>query len=205
MADDRWDDHAAGWDSDEDVRAYAELAFRSLTEAIAPLLPDLSERRVLDFGCGTGLLSEKLAPLCREIVAVDTSAGMIAALRDKLAKGGEEKIRPLRTEITATAVTRHPELAETFDLIVASSVCSFLPDYEATLRDLALLLKPGGCFAQWDWSADLPAARIRSAYQQTGWETLVVEEAFALTVEGESLPVVMGLARAPSPRPRAAA
>ncbi|MCH8334286.1 MAG: class I SAM-dependent methyltransferase [Proteobacteria bacterium] len=41
-------------------------------------------------------------------------------------------------------------LTEKFDLVVASSVCSFLPDYNSTLRDLSSALKPGGLFVQWE-------------------------------------------------------
>ena len=40
-------------------------------------------KRILDFGCGTGLLTEKLAPLVREVIAVDTSPNMIDVLRRK--------------------------------------------------------------------------------------------------------------------------
>ncbi len=193
-----WDDHAVGWDASKDVRAYADMAFESLSRVIARLAPSLSGRRVLDFGCGTGLLSEKLAPLCREIVAVDTSAKMIDVLRDKISNTADKNITPLQIEINAATVSQRPELAGKFDLVVASSVCSFLPDYEATLRDLSLIMKPGAYFAQWDWLADMPIDRIQNAYEETGLITIVVEEAFALVAEGESMPVVMGVAQAPS-------
>jgi 2-polyprenyl-3-methyl-5-hydroxy-6-metoxy-1,4-benzoquinol methylase len=201
MATKLWDDRAAGWDANEDVRTYAELAFRSLTGALAPFLPSLSGRRVLDFGCGTGLLSERLAPLCAEIVAVDSSAKMIEVLRDKLLHSSLENVVPLQIEIGPAAILEHSELTKKFDLILASSVCSFLPHYETTLCDLSQLLKPGAHFAQWDWLADMPVDRIRKAYQETGLEALLVEEAFTITVQGEPLPVVLGLAQKPEAAP----
>ena len=43
----------------------------------------VNEIRVLDFGCGTGLLTEKIAPLVNEIVAIDSSPKMIEVLRKK--------------------------------------------------------------------------------------------------------------------------
>lgn len=192
-----WDDRAAGWDADEDVRTYAGLVFQSLTGTLAPFLPNLTGRRVLDFGCGTGLLSEKLAPLGAEIVAVDTSAKMIDVLRDKLTHSSLENVIPLQIELGPSAIREHPMFAQGYDLILASSVCSFLPDYAAALRDLSQLLRPGAHFAQWDWLEDMPIDRIRKAYAATGWQTLLVEEAFTITVQGEPLPVVLGLARKP--------
>ena len=195
---DAWDDHAVGWDANSDVRIDAKKAFLALNRAIEPLLPNLAGGRTLDFGCGTGLLSEKLAPLCKHIVAVDTSAMMIDVLRSKLAAKGIENVTPLQTAINAEAVEERPELADKFDLIVASSVCTFLPDYEATLRDLSSIIVPGGCFVQWDWLADMPMVRIRGAYQAAGLNTISVEEAFAMEMEKESMSVVMGIAQSPA-------
>lgn len=197
MALDGWDYHAVGWDGNKDVRIFAAKAFDSFNKRVAPLIPNLADGRILDFGCGTGLLSEKFAPLCKHIVAVDTSAKMIDMLRDKMIAKGIENVTPLHTAINTGTVRRRPELAEKFDLIVASSVCSFLPDYEATLRDLSSMMKPGGCFVQWDWLADMPIDRIRDAYEATGLAVLCVEEAYTMEMEDESMPVVMGVAQSP--------
>lgn len=56
-----WDDYASGWDQREEVRAYADAAFESLRRQCDELGFPLAGARVCDFGCGTGLLSEKLA------------------------------------------------------------------------------------------------------------------------------------------------
>ena len=197
MAPDEWDDRAVGWDANKDVRVFAEKAFESLCTKIAPLMPNLADVRILDFGCGTGLLSEKLAPLCGHIVAVDASARMIEVLRRKVNDQGIENITPLQTVINAEAVRQRPELTDKFDLIVASSVCSFLPDYEATLLDFSLMMKPGGCFVQWDWLADMPIDRLRGAYAAAGLNIIVAEEAFVMEMGNEPMPVAMGLAQAP--------
>ena len=197
MTQNSWDEAATGWDTRADTRLYAERAFESWNRKIAPLVSDLTESRVLDFGCGTGLLTEKLAPLCGHIVAVDTSAGMIDVLRSKIVDERIGNITPLVTLIDSAAINETPELSDKFDLVVASSVCSFLPDYDSTLRDLSSALKPGGLFAQWDWLSGMPIERIRGAYETLGLINLGVEEAFAMTMEHESMSVVLGIARSP--------
>jgi 2-polyprenyl-3-methyl-5-hydroxy-6-metoxy-1,4-benzoquinol methylase len=190
-----WDDFASGWDSNDEVRAYAEKAFDSWTQKVVPLVSDLPNRRILDFGCGTGLLTEKLAPLCGQIVAVDTSARMIDILRRKVIEAGIDNITALQIAVNTATINECPELASKFDLIVASSVCSFLQDYEATLGDLSSVMNPGGWFIQWDWLADMPVERIQGAFEASGLIGHGVEEAFTMNTEGESMPVVMGIGR----------
>ncbi len=197
MTQNSWDEFATDWDTRADTRLYAERAFESWNRKIAPLVTDLTESRVLDFGCGTGLLTEKLARHCGHIVAVDISAGMINVLQRKVVDKHIDNITPLVTAIDSAAINENPELSEKFDLVVASSVCSFLPDYDATLRDLSSALKPGGLFVQWDWLSEMPIERIRGAYETSGLINLGVEQAFVMTMEDESMPVVLGIARLP--------
>ncbi|NNC73444.1 MAG: class I SAM-dependent methyltransferase [Sphingomonadaceae bacterium] len=189
-----WDDYAADWDS-PDTRLYADRAFASWQRSVAPFAPDLAQCRVLDFGCGTGLLSETFAPLCKGIVAIDTSPQMIAVLEKKIETAGIANIRPLATAIDPASIRVHDCLAGGFDIVLASSVWSFLPDYPATLADLASLLEPGGIFTQWDWESDMPAKRIADAMDASGLEKIAIETAFGLEGGDETMPVIMGTAR----------
>jgi len=62
-----WDEDAAKWESNKATGEFAEQVFAQLTKLI-----NLSGKRVIDFGCGTGLLSQKISPLAKEIVALDS-------------------------------------------------------------------------------------------------------------------------------------
>jgi 2-polyprenyl-3-methyl-5-hydroxy-6-metoxy-1,4-benzoquinol methylase len=192
-----WDDHAADWDHDEAARAYAAAAFQSLRAVLERHAVSLEAARVVDFGCGTGLLTELLVAGGAVVDAVDTSSAMIEVVDRKIDERGWTTVR---TSTDLAVVT------ELHDLIVCSSVCSFLVDYPATVRRLVSLLRPGGLFVQWDWERDdtddsahgLTRAEITSALRAAGLEGIDVDTAFASTVGGETMRPLMGQGRRPS-------
>lgn len=51
-----WDEYADGWDSNPAVIAYAYKAFHAMRNTLNP-----DGWRILDFGCGSGLLTERLS------------------------------------------------------------------------------------------------------------------------------------------------
>ena len=188
-----WDDYAEGWDGNEDVISYSDKAFNTLCEVVNP-----EGLLILDFGCGTGLLTERMATTADRIVAVDPSEKMISVLENKQLSNVETLIAVLSEETIKT----HDLFKSKYDLIVTSSVCSFLPDYEGTLRLLKSLLKPNGIFVQWDWlksgednDSGFNEDRIESTYQRAGLEKLSITEAFSIECEAGPMKVIMGVAR----------
>jgi len=192
---DSWDDYADDWDADKDARTYADCAFASLTQHLDVQTSEWKQKRVLDFGCGTGLLTERLCLLVEQVVAVDTSQKMI----DRLVEKRLANVTPVCVNFD----TEHDqELANEltgFDLIVASSVCSFLPDYESMLTLLAKSLNAGGHFVQWDWlkstneGSGLTSDRIAKAIRNAGLKSVHVGKAFVLVTEKGEAPVLIGV------------
>lgn len=154
--------------------------------------------RVLDFGCGTGLLTDLLVEVAASITGVDTSRGMLAVLDRKIDDRGWT---------TVAAVPAVPP-DEVFDLVVCSSVCSFVDDYPGIVLDLVTRLRPGGVFVQWDWERvdddphGLGRDEIRSALRHAGLERIDVRTAFTVEMEGEDMQPLVGHGRRPAP-PRA--
>ena len=189
-----WDEYAAGWDDDPVARAYADAAFDSLTALLRSSGDALDGARVLDFGCGTGLLTERLVAAGAIVDAVDTSGAMIAVLADKIGRRAW------------TAVRTHTELAsapDEVDLIVCSSVCAFVDDYPATASELVTRLRPGGRFVQWDWERasdddhGLTRDQIRSALRDAGLTDVDVTTAFDFEMDGHRVAPLMGTGRLP--------
>ena len=196
MSDD-WNDYAEHWDTDSNARIYADLAFGSLLAQLDLNACDWKDKRILDFGCGTGLLAEKTAAYVNELVATDTADKMIAVLKAK----NIPNVRALCCDMLDTASPQEPALQKGFDLIYASSVCSFLPDYQAAVRCLVQRLNPGGYFVQWDWqgagSGDfgLSLQQIETCLSAAGLSALQVKPAFDIRSDANTLPVLLGIGR----------
>lgn len=195
MSANEWDEYADDWDVNEDVQLYAHKALDSWEKKVAPFYPSLAECRVLDFGCGTGLLTERLAGRCGQVVAVDTSGKMIEVLRNKLASSNIGNVIVSTVPINSESIKENSDLLSAFDLVVASSVCSFLPDYESSLLDISSMMKPGAYFVQWDWMENMPGKRIEHAFSSSGLISQSIGQAFAMKTNGDSKPVIMGVGR----------
>lgn len=197
---DPWAVEAPGWDTNPAVVAYAEAAYASLCDAV-PLSP---HHRVLDFGCGTGLLSARLAPQVAQVVAVDASPAMIAVLDSK----GLPGVVARAVQWTPSSIAVDPLAARPFDLIVCSSVLAFVPDHPATVAMLAALLSPGGHLVQWDWERDpsaeqphgLSADAITRAMASAGLEVISVQTGFDVPFASKRMRPLMGVARRPARR-----
>ena len=186
-----WDQYAQGWDDDPATRAYAAAAFGSLTELLQASSRSLQGASVLDFGCGTGLLTEHLVAGGATVDAVDSSNAMLDALAAKIDRHDWTTVR---------TSTRLPEPSR-FDLVVCSSVCAFLDDYSATAADLVSRLAPGGLFVQWDWERTgsddhgLTRAQIHDALTCAGLTDVDVRTGFAIEVNGQAMAPLVGYGR----------
>jgi RimJ/RimL family protein N-acetyltransferase len=189
-----WDRYAQSWDGDAAARAYAAAAFASLQDVGQGAGIALDGAEVIDFGCGTGLLTERLVAAGATVEAVDTSTAMLDVLDSKIVERHWASVR------TGTAL---PLEGFTFDLVVCSSVCSFLDDYPGTIGELVTRLRAGGLFVQWDWeradedSHGLTRDEILEALTRAGLVDIAVSAAFTVEVAGQRMTPLVGHGRRP--------
>ena len=97
----------------------------------------LSGLRILDIGCGAGLLCEPFTRLGAQVIGVDPSATNIAA-----AKLHADKSQ-LSIDYRCTTVEAM-DVRERFDIVLAMEVVEHVTDVGAFLERCAAMLKPGG-------------------------------------------------------------
>ena len=105
-----------------------------LGEPVIELLEPKAGERILDLGCGTGILTKKLADMGCSVIGTDASPEMVAAAREL---GVEAFLADAQTL----------KMDEKFDAIMSNAAVHWMPDHYAVVRRVWNLLKPGGRFA----------------------------------------------------------
>jgi 2-polyprenyl-6-hydroxyphenyl methylase / 3-demethylubiquinone-9 3-methyltransferase len=98
----------------------------------------LAGLRILDIGCGAGLLSEPLARIGGQVVGVDPAAKNIAAAR---LHAQENEVTVTYQVGTAEALA---DAGERFDVVLAMEVVEHVTDVNLFVRRCAEMVRPGG-------------------------------------------------------------
>lgn len=99
----------------------------------------LDGARVLDVGCGAGLLSEAMALAGAEVTAIDLAADLIRVARLHARESGADI--DYRVQSAEALAEAEPG---TFDAVTCMEMLEHVPDPGAILAACARLLKPGG-------------------------------------------------------------
>jgi len=138
-----FDKEAAFWDENP---ARIRLA-KDIAHAILKQIVVTPEMNIMDFGCGTGLLSLQLQPFAASVTGADSSKGML----DKFSK----KIASLRLKNVHTVhldPDRNGTLAGNYDLVVSSMTLHHIKEPEPLFAQFRNIIRPGGylCIADLD-------------------------------------------------------
>src|SRR5690348_285461 len=101
-------------------------------------LDSLKGLRILDIGCGGGILCEPLARLGAGMVGIDPVADSIAAAQHHAGEAG------LAIDYRCTTSEALAETGEVFDVVLAMEVVEHVADFNLFIGEAAALVKPGG-------------------------------------------------------------
>lgn len=96
---------------------------------------------VVDMGAGTGAFAVGVAQFCREVIAVDVSPAMIAALRARVDRAGLDNV-----SLVEAGFLSYQHGSEPADFVYTRNALHHLPDFwkAVALQRIGEILRPGG-------------------------------------------------------------
>jgi ubiquinone/menaquinone biosynthesis C-methylase UbiE len=109
--------------------------------------------RILDLGCGTGVLIQRLLQVAPEIevVGVDSCAEMLEIAKQKL---------PEFVELKVGSADHLPFPSNYFDIVVSTSAFHYFRDPSQALQEAKRVLKPNGRLVITDWCYDYLTCKV---------------------------------------------
>lgn len=133
MQSDHYDGFAKAYADDNESNLFNAYYERP---AMLALAGDVDGYRVLDAGCGSGLLASALRTKGAQVTGFDASPAMVDLARERLGEGTAIHLADL--------AERLPFEDAAFDDVVSSLVLHYLPDWAAPLAEMRRVLRPGG-------------------------------------------------------------
>lgn len=153
--------NVAGWNSSYSGGPIPVEEMRAWADQTAERILSHRPRRVLELGCGTGLILFRVAPLCERYVGLDFSPVALDYLRGVLASSD---VNLPRVELLAGKADELDGLdEEAFDAVVINSVTQHFPGTDYLMKVLsaaAARVRPGGFV----FVGDVTSLPLRSAF-----------------------------------------
>ncbi|NLE00704.1 MAG: class I SAM-dependent methyltransferase [Fibrobacter sp.] len=124
---------AAQWDTPPRISLAKKIASTIINKNIITKNSD-----IMDFGCGTGLLTLQLSPLAGSVTAVDSSISMLEILNRKIVGNN---ITNVRSEL------KNPEIDQlegTYDVVVSNMTLHHIKDISSLIRQFYRVIKYNG-------------------------------------------------------------
>jgi 2-polyprenyl-6-hydroxyphenyl methylase / 3-demethylubiquinone-9 3-methyltransferase len=126
------------WDPESEFRPLHEI--NPLRLEWIDALAELRGKRVLDVGCGGGILSEAMSKRAAHVTGIDLAAKPLGVARLHAMEAGINNLdyREVATEALAA------EAPASFDVVTCMEMLEHVPDPSSVVRACTSLLKPGG-------------------------------------------------------------
>lgn len=127
------------WSATYDRPGLQQATYRPIHNAVLGRLDGLEPQRILDLGCGTGQLTERLSMMFPDasVVGVDLSNGMIERAAERLTDDD-------MSDFVRADAQHLPLVGQSFDVVTCTESFHWYADQEAAAAELARLVTPGG-------------------------------------------------------------
>lgn len=126
------------WDLESEFRPLHEINPLRLEwiDGIAPI----SQRRVLDIGCGGGILADSMARKGAEVLGIDLAGKALKVAQLHALEAGTRSVK--YREISAEALAA--QQPGSFDVVTCMEMLEHVPQPASVIQACAALVKPGG-------------------------------------------------------------
>jgi 2-polyprenyl-6-hydroxyphenyl methylase / 3-demethylubiquinone-9 3-methyltransferase len=126
------------WDTESDFRPLHEINPLRLDwiDALAPL----AGRRVLDVGCGGGILADSMARRGADVLGIDLAGKALKVAQLHAIEAATPRIEYREVAVEALAA----EMPERFDVVTCMEMLEHVPDPSSIVAACGRLLRPGG-------------------------------------------------------------
>ncbi|CAK0769723.1 Amino acid adenylation domain-containing protein/thioester reductase domain-containing protein [Gammaproteobacteria bacterium] len=142
----QWEEtfHLGGWNDSYTGASLPEVQVREWVSRTVERIMSLLPKRVLEIGCGTGLLLFRIAPQCEHYYGTDISAEGLKYIQQQIDSTALQERVSLQ-QVAAEAIDTIPMAP--VDTIIINGVIQFFPGMDyfiAVLEKVLRLIQPGG-------------------------------------------------------------
>ena len=154
-----WNMRAQNYDTQTGPQ-YEKAYEKTVEKTLGYLSPD---DRVLDFACGTGIVTFQMAPHAARVQAIDISDEMVRHCSEKAAAPGADNVTVAQMDLFDPSL-----VPGSFDVVTAFNVLCYVEDCPGVLTRIHSLLRPGGMFLS---ATDCLGERITKAGVKKFWKS----------------------------------
>ncbi|MBN1907111.1 MAG: class I SAM-dependent methyltransferase [Deltaproteobacteria bacterium] len=140
-----FDKEAATWDENP-VRV---KLVKNVASAISKQVILKNTMDVMDFGCGTGLLTFQIQPLVHSVTGVDSSQGMLDVYNKRINELRLNNVKALYLDLD-----RGDTLSGAYDLVMSNTTMHHIRDLKPLFHQFHDIMVPGGCLCIADLDLD---------------------------------------------------
>jgi amino acid adenylation domain-containing protein len=133
-----------GWNSSYTGQPIPETEMQEWVDSIVYRIRAMRPQKILEIGCGVGLVLQHLAPQCALYVGTDISASALDQLRQWMSP--RDELRHVQLLHRSALELQHLP-AGSFDTVILNSVVQYFPDVEyllSVIKEAVRLLSPDG-------------------------------------------------------------
>ncbi|NEQ80495.1 MAG: amino acid adenylation domain-containing protein, partial [Moorea sp. SIO2I5] len=136
--------HLGGWYDSYTGKNLLEEQVREWVDHTVERILSLHPKRILEIGCGTGLLLFRVAPHCESYWGTDIAAQGLRYIEEQISNSPLEKL----VKVSHSPADDLEEIdSETFDTVVINGVIQFFPNMDylvSVIEKVVQLVQPGG-------------------------------------------------------------